>query len=445
MRYVTAGAFGIALAMGFSVADVRATDVNVDVNLGGSAEIDIGVFNDQLSPHGKWLEVAEYGRVWQPNEVVTDTEWRPYLNNGHWVWTDGGWYWESSYAWGWAAFHYGRWNHVDKYNWVWSPDVTWAPAWVSWRQSDSVYGWAPLGHGTRFEGGVLIGGDAEIHADFYSFVPAKSFLTVDLHTVALPRAQNVTVYKETKTVSNSYVYNDNRVVNNGIPVKQVSAATRQEIAPVKIADAKSPTEKSGDGKVAAYRPKIKEVPASKTDAAKPADASTKAVEPKPVDTAAKPNETKPVDTKAKPADVKPEEPKKAAEPKAADPKAAEPKPADTKAKPADVKPEEPKKAAEPKAADPKAAEPKPADTKAKPADVKPEEPKKDAAPKAAEPKATEPKPAETKAKPEEPKKAAEPKQAEPKEKPAEAKKQEPKPADSKAPPADEPKKDEAKR
>ena len=397
MRYMAMSVFGVALALVLSNGSVRGNDVHVEagVRLNGG-DLDISVFNDQLAPHGKWMDVAEFGHVWQPNECVTDTEWRPYLNNGHWIWTDGGWYWESSYAWGWAAFHYGRWNHVDKYNWVWSPDVAWAPAWVSWRQSDSVYGWAPLPFGSRFEGGAFIGAGIDVHAEFFNFVPAQSFLALNLSTVAIPRAQAVNVYKETKIVNNSYAVNDNRVVNNGIPVKQVAGATKQEIKPTKITDAKAPAEKGEAGQVAAYRPAIKQAPAATT--AKPADTNPKAVEPKPIETAVKPNEAKeakPADPRAKPADLKPEEPKT----RAVEPKASEAKPADTKAKPADVKPDEPKA----KAVESKASEAKPVETKAKPVDAKPEEPKATPAESKAKPEEPKAKPEEPKAKPEEPK------------------------------------------
>jgi len=65
--------------------------------------------------------------VWQPSIILTIDDWRPYVNDGHWVLTDTGWYWQSSYAWGWAPFHYGRWSYHDKHKWVWSPDTVWSP------------------------------------------------------------------------------------------------------------------------------------------------------------------------------------------------------------------------------------------------------------------------------------------------------------------------------
>jgi hypothetical protein len=256
--------------------------------------------------------------------ALSDKDWRPYLNNGNWSYTDAGWYWNSSYDWGWAPFHYGRWDQEDN-NWVWTPGDTWAPAWVSWRQSDSNYGWAPLGVNARFENGAFVGG-MDVRADLFNFVPAQGFLSHDLRSVVVSRRDAENIYKNTKSINNSYSYTNNRVINNGIPVKQVGLATHQDIKAAQITDAKSPGEKgAGDGKISAYRPAIKksEVPASY-------ETKGKAGESKPADTKAKPNDAKPDENKAKAADSKAAE-SKAAEPKAAEPKAAEPKAAEPKA------------------------------------------------------------------------------------------------------------------
>src|ERR1700742_2282003 len=75
-------------------------------------------FYDQLSPYGQWVNDPDYGYVWMP-EVSAD--FKPYATDGHWVYTDEGWTWDSDYAWGWAAFHYGRWFFKDGYGWMWLP------------------------------------------------------------------------------------------------------------------------------------------------------------------------------------------------------------------------------------------------------------------------------------------------------------------------------------
>src|SRR6185503_2928781 len=52
-------------------------------------------FYDDLSPYGQWVNYRNYGYVWVPDEMG----FRPYYNNGHWVYTDFGWTWVSDYSW----------------------------------------------------------------------------------------------------------------------------------------------------------------------------------------------------------------------------------------------------------------------------------------------------------------------------------------------------------
>src|SRR2546429_2750366 len=81
------------------------------------------------------------GRCWRPGRV--DAGWRPYCD-GHWQRTDAGCYWASDEPWGWATYHYGRWDRSVEFGWIWVPHTQWAPAWVSWRQGAGYVGWAPL-------------------------------------------------------------------------------------------------------------------------------------------------------------------------------------------------------------------------------------------------------------------------------------------------------------
>ena len=104
--------------------------------------VTVNYFYDNLSPYGSWVEVPAYGRCWRPAVVVTNPGWRPYCDNGHWIYTDSGWYWASDYSWGWATFHYGRWCSDVRLGWFWVPDVVWGPSWVSWRYTSDHCGWA---------------------------------------------------------------------------------------------------------------------------------------------------------------------------------------------------------------------------------------------------------------------------------------------------------------
>jgi hypothetical protein len=96
-------------------------------------------YYDELRPHGRWIDHAEYGRVWHPNVAVG---WRPYYY-GNWAWSPYGWTWISSEPWGWT-FHYGRWSYAPVWGWVWVPGTVWGPAWVDWYWDDGYVGWAPL-------------------------------------------------------------------------------------------------------------------------------------------------------------------------------------------------------------------------------------------------------------------------------------------------------------
>ncbi len=210
-------------------------------------DANISYFYQALAPSGTWHQTANYGWAWRPSVVSVEANWRPYCNDGHWVWSDHGWYWESNYSWGWAAFHYGRWYNDHEYGWVWVPDTTWGPAWVNWRQNDQYYGWAPLPPAARFEAGAgfsfnskHVGFDFELdfglHERDYAFVSCDRFLEPNLLISVVPEARISNVYHSTTIIRNTYVYN-NRVINNGVSYREVATRTSRNIETVQISDA----------------------------------------------------------------------------------------------------------------------------------------------------------------------------------------------------------------
>jgi len=234
-------------------------------------DANISFFYQSMAPYGEWHRHSSYGWVWQPRVMSVDVDWRPYAQGGHWVWSDHGWYWESTYPWGWAAFHYGRWHRDEQLSWVWVPDTEWGPSWVSWRSCDEAYAWAPLPPEARFETGVGFSfHDKHVGLDFhfglgerdYSIVPAQSFLALDVGTVVLRPERARTVYNKTTIVNNTYVYNDNRIINNGISTRDVAARTNTRIETVTIADSRVSAGQPLRGEVrqnntiVAYRPAI---------------------------------------------------------------------------------------------------------------------------------------------------------------------------------------------
>ncbi len=114
-----------------------------DWEVSASFEIDSEAdFHEPLAPYGGWVEVESYGRCWRPAPGRLSAGWNPY-SDGHWVWTDCGWYWVSDEPWAWACYHYGSWVRHPSYAWIWVPGTEWAPAWVTWRMGGSYVGWAP--------------------------------------------------------------------------------------------------------------------------------------------------------------------------------------------------------------------------------------------------------------------------------------------------------------
>ncbi len=150
-------------------------DYDVSVEMGGPGSVSFETFERPLSSYGEWVVAGSYGRAWRPRVAAG---WRPYYY-GRWEWTTEGWLWVSDEPWGWAAYHYGRWAHDPYYGWVWVPGYEWAPAWVSWRTSGDVIGWAPLAPGLS----VYV--TAYPFVDFWwTFVPTGRFVSIPVYTVA---------------------------------------------------------------------------------------------------------------------------------------------------------------------------------------------------------------------------------------------------------------------
>ena len=153
-------------------------------------EHDYSMFYEELSPHGRWIDVDDFGYSWQPR-VASNRGWRPYVD-GSWVWTDYGWTWNSNEPFGWATYHYGRWANLNRVGWVWVPDQQWAPAWVSWRQSNDHVGWAPLPPSR----GPVQGFDRDCDLRYnlgpssYTFIQTNHFVNQSYNGVCSPQDRN---------------------------------------------------------------------------------------------------------------------------------------------------------------------------------------------------------------------------------------------------------------
>ncbi len=206
------------------------TDPNMDT--GSDSDGSYDVFYDRLSSDGRWFYDDDYGYVWQPNVAASTPDWRPYAD-GHWVWTDRGWYWDSGENFGWATYHYGRWALLDEVGWIWIPGSNWAPAWVSWRQTSGAdyVGWAPLPPESRFNPSIGFHGWSDSYYDIgpaaYAFIRIGDFARPSYREFCLPQQQSVQIIQQTTNITNiTYV---NNVVNNyGPPHDRIAQLVQQQ-------------------------------------------------------------------------------------------------------------------------------------------------------------------------------------------------------------------------
>jgi hypothetical protein len=236
-------------------------------------EIDTSVFFDALAPYGEWIESPQYGWVWTPYDVPID--WRPY-SNGHWAYTDYGWTWVSDYPWGWATFHYGRWGYLPDIGWVWAPGRVWAPAWVEWRVSDDVIGWAPLPPQLAWNQVVEIAPDeaveqlvVEPHA--WTFIPATQVLAPDVHEYVLDTSQVPYLLEKTRNITR-YELQQGRIVNRGISLPEVERRIGHAVPRMALREVESPKALAGGrvegNELKVYRPKSTQL-AGHAESAKP--------------------------------------------------------------------------------------------------------------------------------------------------------------------------------
>ncbi len=200
-----------------------------------SNEENYDVFYNRLSSdEGSWVEAGDYGYCFRPR---VSEDWRPY-GDGHWVWTDRGWYWDSNERFAWATYHYGRWANIGGTGWCWVPGNQWAPAWVSWRESDEDVGWAPLPP----EADVSVYPSISSWSDSYYGIGPAAYVFISYshwHERSYaqyiePPERNVQIINETKNVTN--IVSNNNVINNfGPPVQTVATRTNQNIQQVKLA------------------------------------------------------------------------------------------------------------------------------------------------------------------------------------------------------------------
>lgn len=234
-------------------------------------EVTIGfqVFYDDLSPYGTWVDNPEYGYVWFPNVSAGFT---PYGSNGYWILTDYGWTWVSNYSWGWAPFHYGRWYNDPMYGPMWVPGNEWGPGWVTWRQSEGYYGWAPIGPGISIELAYSSGYD--VPYDHWTFVRNSNFGSTNISNYYVDNSTNITIIQNSTVINNTFVDDKRKTkFNSGPPRTDVEKHAGKVFAPATIKESNKHGESVGKGELQLYKPNVqknrgsekKEAPAKVSD------------------------------------------------------------------------------------------------------------------------------------------------------------------------------------
>jgi hypothetical protein len=208
-----------------------------------SAGISFQLFFDQLEPHGVWARHARYNYVFCPTGV--DASWRPYTR-GRWLYLeDRGWYFASDEPFAWATYHYGRWFADRKLGWCWVPGTKWAPAWVSWRRSDNVVGWAPLPpEGDGFAVSIEVS-RRELPEGYWVFVPTERFIEPDLSVSIVIGSEQPDYFAQTQFLGPVTVEGD-IIVNNVIDVTYIEQTINQEIIVYQAEAASDPAQQSVD-------------------------------------------------------------------------------------------------------------------------------------------------------------------------------------------------------
>ncbi|MFT5490036.1 MAG: hypothetical protein ACI8V5_000378, partial [Limisphaerales bacterium] len=205
----------------------------------------VAYFEPALDPYGTWVNVAPYGRCWQPTVATLNVNWRPYGDRGRWLDSDYGWYWQSDYSWGWAPFHYGRWHQHNHHGWVWTPGRDWGPAWVSWRRSNAYAGWAPLPPYAHYRSGYGFSyhnSHVGIHFDFglsshhYNYLPLRHLHSHQPHHHYVDRHRAHVVHGQTRVINHHNKSRSATLVNRGVDREEISKLTRQEIQRVRVLD-----------------------------------------------------------------------------------------------------------------------------------------------------------------------------------------------------------------
>jgi hypothetical protein len=179
---------------------------------------------DDLDDYGDWRDEPDHGHVWYPRDV--DPGWAPY-SSGYWNWVGPwGWTWVDEEPWGFAPYHYGRWNNFGG-RWGWCPGPydaypVYGPAFVGFLGGGFGFeagfgfgggiGWFPLGFGEPFFPWFPCSHNfiniVNVHN---TFISNTNVFNTNIHNVNFVNAHSVNAV----TVTNRNTFMNGQAINRG--------------------------------------------------------------------------------------------------------------------------------------------------------------------------------------------------------------------------------------
>jgi hypothetical protein len=169
--------------------------------------------------------------------------------------TEYGWTWLSDYNWGWAPFHYGRWDYDNYYGWFWIPDNVWGPAWVIWRRAPGYYGWAPMGPGMDI--GMNYGSYYNNYGNRWIFVNDRYFGRNNFSHYYANRNDYDRLLSNSTVINNTYVDNSRHITYISGPTQSdVRGVTGRRVSSYAIQENNVPEQSLSNGQLRIYRPQV---------------------------------------------------------------------------------------------------------------------------------------------------------------------------------------------
>jgi hypothetical protein len=271
--------------------------------------VDYSYFYNELSPHGEWIEVSaadlgidmkktsEQGSIWDdligiktanaqdlgmffvwrpsPDLAVSVTAGQPPAytpyNNGQWLYTDAGWYFQAGTPHEDLTCHYGRWAYDPQLGWVWLPGRVWAPSWVEWRENDDYIAWAPVPPGVYIQNNAI--SHTVINENRYTIVEKRHFIEPSVYKYKYHYVENKNKIMIKEMIKTDGVMIKNKTVINKGPEAgaiEKSSGKKIEIVKIKKTGKKDETGYAGN-EISVYTPefkksdKVKNEPVSKPE------------------------------------------------------------------------------------------------------------------------------------------------------------------------------------